>query len=81
MFAFMQRFGRDTQARGRGTGPTTHVRRRDHQPNCEALEGRELLSAYYVINAYSGKVLDNPGFSTGNGTPMDQGQWYGGLNQ
>jgi hypothetical protein len=64
----MQRFGRDSQAIWRGTGLTTRVRRRKHQPNCEALEGRQLLSGYYVINTFSGKVLDDPGSSTSNGT-------------
>ncbi len=67
MFRFMQRFGRDSQARGRGTGPLTRVRRRNHQLNCEALESRQLLSGYYIVNAASGKVLDDPGASTSNG--------------
>ena len=43
MFGFMQRFSRDSQASWRGTGPMTRVRRRNHQPNCEALEGWQLL--------------------------------------
>ena len=63
MFRFLQRFGRDSQARGRGTGPINRVRRRNHQLNCEALEGRQMLSGYYLINASSGKVLDEPGGS------------------
>ena len=59
MFRFLQRFGRDSQARGRGTGPMPRARRRNHQLNCEALEGRQLLSGFYIVNAASGKVLDN----------------------
>ena len=31
------------------------------RPNCEGLEGRRLLSTYYVVNVSSGKVLDDPG--------------------
>ena len=81
MFWFMQRFGRDSQARSRGTGPMTRVRRRNHRLNCEALESRQLLSGYYIVNAASGKVLDDPGFSTNNGTPIDQWQLNGGTNQ
>jgi hypothetical protein len=81
MFRFKQRFGRDSQARWRGTGATTRVRRRDHQPTCEALEGRQLLSGYYLINAASGKVLDEPNFSSSNGTPIIQYQLNGGTNQ
>jgi hypothetical protein len=81
MFRFMQRFSRDSQTRWRRTGPTTHARRHNHQPNCEALEGRQLLSGYYVINTFSGKVLDDPGFSTRNGVQMDQWQLNGGANQ
>ena len=67
MFRFMQRFGRDRQARRRGTGPLNRVRRRNHQLNCEALEGRQMLSGYYIVNADSGKVLDDPGGSPSNG--------------
>ena len=81
MFRFMQRFGRDSQARGRGTGPLTRVRRRNHRLNCEALESRQLLSGYYIINEYSGKVLDDPGASTSNGAVIDQWQLNGGTNQ
>jgi hypothetical protein len=36
---------------------------------------------YAVLNAYSGKVLDDPGFSTYNGAPINQYQWNGGDNQ
>ena len=83
MFRFLQRFGRDTQARRRGTGPLTRVRRRTHQLNCEALEGRQLLSlpAYYIVNNASGKVLDDPNSSTRNGAVIDQWQLNGGANQ
>ena len=81
MFRFMQRFGRDSQARWRGTGPLTRVRRRNHQLNCEALESRQLLSGYYIVNAASGKVLDDPNFSTTNGAAIDQWQLNGGANQ
>ena len=81
MFRFMQRFGRDRQARWRGTGPLTRVRRRNHRLNCEALESRQLLSAYYIVNEASGKVLDDPGFSTSNGAVIDQWQLNGGANQ
>jgi hypothetical protein len=77
----MQRFGRDSQARWRGTGPMARARRRNHRPDPEALEGRQLLSGYYLINAFSGKVLDDPGFSTSNGVQMDQWQLNGGANQ
>src|SRR5271166_5907915 len=81
MFRFMQRFGRDSQARWRGTGPMTRVRRRNHQLNCEALESRQLLSGYYIVNEASGKVLDDPAFSTSNGAVIDQWQLNGGVNQ
>ena len=68
MFRFMQRFGRDSQASGRGTGPLARVRRRNHQLNCEALEGRQLLSGFYIVNAASGKVLEDPGSRPATGT-------------
>ena len=80
MFRFLQRFGRDSQARGRGTGPMPRARRRNHQLNCEALEGRQLLSGFYIVNAASGKVLDNS-LSTSPGTAIAQWQLYGGANQ
>ncbi len=78
MFRFMQRLGRDSQARRRGTGPLTHVRRRNHQLNCEALESRQMLSGYYIVNAASGKVLEDPGGSTSNGQLIDQWQLEAG---
>jgi Peptidase A4 family/Ricin-type beta-trefoil lectin domain-like len=81
MFLFTQRFGRDSRTKWRGTGPLTRGRRRNHRLNCEALESRQLLSGYYIVNAASGKVLDDPGFSTNNGTPIDQWQLNGGANQ
>ena len=49
--------------------------------NCEALEGRQMLSGYYIVNAASGKVLDDPDFSTSNGAVIDQWQLNGGANQ
>ena len=81
MLRFMQRFGRDSQTTWRGTGPMTRVRRRNHQLNCEALESRQLLSGYYIVNAASGKVLDDPNFSATNGAAIDQWQLNGGSNQ
>jgi hypothetical protein len=83
MFRFMRRFGSDSHTRWRGTRSMTRVRRRDHPLNCDALEGRQLLSAtqYYIVNAASGKVLDDPGGSTRNGTAIIQYQLNGGANQ
>jgi hypothetical protein len=52
--------------------PTVRARRRNHGLNCEALESRQLLSSYYIVNSASGKVLDDPNFSTNNGTHTDQ---------
>jgi hypothetical protein len=81
MFRFMQRFGHDSQTRWRGTGPLPRVRRRSHRLNCEALESRQLLSGYYIVNEASGKVLDDPGGSTSNTADIDQWQLNGGANQ
>jgi hypothetical protein len=81
MFRFLQRFDCDSQARSRGTGPFNRVRRRNHRLNCEALEGRQMLSGYYLINVASGKVLDDPGGSTSDGVQIDQWQLDGGANQ
>jgi hypothetical protein len=81
MFRFRQRFGRDPRARGRGTGPLARVRRRNHRLDCQALESRQMLSGFYIVNASSGKVLDDPDFSTGNGTIVQQYQLNGGANQ
>ena len=50
------------------------------RPDCEGLEGRQLLS-YTITNVYSGKALDDPGGSTANGTQIIQYQLNGGLNQ
>ena len=80
MFRFMQRFGRDRQARRRGAWHSNRVSRRNHRLNCEALESRQMLSAYYIVNWDSGKVLDNS-LSTIGGTVIDQRQLYGGANQ
>ena len=81
MFGFMQRFSRDSQARWRGTGPLTRTRRRNRRLDCEALESRQMLSGYYIVNEASGKVLDDPGGSTSNGTGIIQYQLEGGANQ
>jgi hypothetical protein len=35
----------------------------------------------YIANAVSGKVLDDPGFSTSNGTKIQQYPYNGGSNQ
>ncbi len=80
MFRFMLRFGRNSQARSRGTGPFYRVRRRNHQLKCEDLESRQLLSGYYIMNAASGDALDDPGGSTSYGTTIDQWQLNGGAN-
>ena len=37
-----------------------HMRRRCFRPGCEDLEGRRLLSAYYIVNAASGKATGRP---------------------
>ena len=81
MFRFLKRFGRDSHARWRGTGPLTRVGRRNHRLNIEALESRQLLSTgpYYLVNQASGNVLDDPAFSTSNGTAIIQCQVNGGL--
>src|SRR5271166_3556250 len=81
MFRFMKRFGRDRQARWRGTGFLTRVRRRNHQLNCEALDSRQLLSAYYIASVYSGKVVDDPGGYNSPGQFIDQYQLTGTANQ
>ena len=36
---------------------------------------------YAIVNASSNLVLDDPNFSTGNGTSIIQYQWNGGMNQ
>src|SRR5215470_11910898 len=59
----------------------TRLRRRNHQLDCEVLESRQLLSGYYIVNAFSGKVLDDPNFSTSNGAVIQQFQPNGGANQ
>ena len=50
------------------------------RPDCEAMEGRQLLS-YFIHNVASGKALDVPGGSTANGVPIIQHQPHQGLNQ
>jgi hypothetical protein len=55
--------------------------RRKSQPMIEGLESRQLLSNYYVANAASGKVLDDPSGSTASGTLIQQYQLNGGANQ
>src|SRR5262249_42543107 len=59
----------------------TRVNRRKFQATCEGLETRQVLSTYYFLNVASGKVLDDPGFSTANGTALQQYQPTGGTNQ
>ena len=58
----------------------TRTSRRRFQARCESLEGRQLLSGYYIINAYNGKVIDDPRSSTANGY-VEQYQLTGGTNQ
>ena len=65
---------------GRGTGPINRVRRRNQQLNCEALESRQLLTGYYIVNA-DGDALDDPGASPYNFAVIDQWQLNGGANQ
>ena len=60
---------------------STGVRKRNYQLNCEVLGSRQLLSGFYILNAASGKVLDDPNFSTSNGAQIIQFQLNGGLNQ
>jgi hypothetical protein len=54
-------------ASAQGAPSMTRTSRRKFQARCECLEGRQLLSGTYIINAYSGKVIEDPGFSTANG--------------
>jgi hypothetical protein len=42
--------------------------------------GRQLLSGFYIVNDYSGQVLDNSA-STSNGAVIQQFQLYGGTTQ
>jgi hypothetical protein len=94
MFRFMLRSGRDSQAGWRGVGgpfvrpatpersrPMSRGRRRSQRLNCEALEDRQMLSGFYIINMESGKALDNTGSSTSNGNLIQQWQPTGELNQ
>ncbi|MBV8076361.1 MAG: RICIN domain-containing protein, partial [Planctomycetaceae bacterium] len=50
------------------------------RPDCEGLEGRQLLSQT-IINLYSDKVLDDPGASTSNGAQIIQYHPNGQPNQ
>src|SRR5690242_13524294 len=54
---------------------------REFRPAGEALESRQLLTSYYLMNVASGKVLDDPGFSTADGAHIQQFQLNGGANQ
>ena len=94
MFRSMQKPGRDSQARWRGIGefgsrlatpersrPTIRARRRHQRLNCEALESRQMLSGFYILNMESGLALDDTNFSTSNGNIMQQWQPTGGTNQ
>jgi Ricin-type beta-trefoil lectin domain-like len=58
----------------------THQRKYTFRPDCEGLEGRQLLSTS-IENVYSGKVLDDKGASKSDGTAIIQYHWHGGLNQ
>jgi hypothetical protein len=46
--------------------------------NCDVPESGRLLSGYYIVDAYSGKMLDDPAFSTSDGTLIQQFQLNGG---
>jgi hypothetical protein len=59
----------------------SRVRHRNYQLKCEVLESRQLLSGYYIVNAFSGKMLNDPAFSTSNGAVIQQFQPTGGANQ
>ena len=58
----------------------THHRKHTFRPDCEGLEGRQLLS-WAIVNVNSDKVLDVKGASKTDGTPVIQYHWHGGLNQ
>ena len=45
--------------------------------NCDVPESGRLLSGYSIVNAYSGKMLDDPAFSTSDGTLIQQFQLNG----
>jgi len=40
--------------------------------NCEALEGRQMLSGFYIVNMESGLALDDTNSSTSNGNLIQQ---------
>jgi hypothetical protein len=57
------------------------VPRLNHRLDCEALESRQLLAGFYIINDYSGKLLDDPGASPNNFALIDQYRLNGAGNQ
>jgi hypothetical protein len=59
----------------------SRANRRKVRPRIEGLEERQLLSSCYLVNEYSGEVLEDPGSSTANGTKVDQYHLNGGANQ
>jgi hypothetical protein len=58
----------------------TLVRRRNYRLDCEALESKQLLAGFYIVNAASGQVLNNE-FSNSIGAAIQQFQLYGGTTQ
>jgi hypothetical protein len=57
------------------------VRRRNPPLNCEALEGRQFLSGYYLVNELSDQVLDDPYSYIGNGAAIQQNPLHGQFSQ
>ena len=49
------------------------------RPDCEGLEGRQLMST--ITNVFNGKVLDDSGYSTSNGTQIILYHQNGETNQ
>src|SRR6516162_1698219 len=58
----------------------THHRKHTFRPDCEGLEGRQLLS-WAIVNVNSDKVLDVKGASKADGAPVIQYHWHAGRNQ
>ena len=58
----------------------THHRKHTFRPDCEGLEGRQLLS-WAIVNVNSDKVLDVKGASKADGAPVIQYHWHAGYNQ
>ena len=58
----------------------THHRKHTFRPDCEGLEGRQLLS-WAIVSVNSDKVLDVRGRSKADGALVQQWQWNGGRNQ